>query len=69
MGKLNKKVGKRVRELREDKEMSQDALAIKAKTNQCEISRLETGKYSPSIEYLSRIAKALGVKLSELVEA
>lgn len=39
--------------------LSQSQLAKKAKTQQSAISRLESGRYNPSLTFLTKIAKAL----------
>lgn len=43
--------------------LSQSALAKKIGTKQSAISRLESGNYNPSIAFLDKVAKGLGVKL------
>lgn len=43
---------------------SQAQLAAKIKTKQSAISRLESGTYNPTIEFLNKIALALGCKLN-----
>ena len=43
---------------------SQSHLAAKAKTKQSAISRLESGGYNPTLEFLNKISTALGCKLN-----
>ncbi len=43
--------------------MTQKQLAKKIGTDQATLSRLESGKLNPSIEFLKRVAKALDKKL------
>ena len=43
---------------------SQSQLAAKAKTKQSAISRLESGGYNPTLEFLNKISTALGCKLN-----
>lgn len=52
--------------LRIEKGLTQKQLAELVGTKQSAISRLENGSYNPSIEFLSKIAHALGkeVKIS-----
>jgi transcriptional regulator with XRE-family HTH domain len=53
---------------RREQELSQRALAKKAKTTGGYIARLETGrKRNPSLAVLQRLAKALGVPATELL--
>lgn len=46
-----------------EKKMSQKQLADKVGTKQSAISRLESGESNPSINFLSKVAKALGGEL------
>jgi len=54
---------KKIIALRIKENLTQKDLAEKINTNQSVISRLESGKYNPSIDFLSRIAKALNKKV------
>lgn len=56
------KFGKKVRELREKKGLSQEELAFKADLSVYYISRIERGKANPSLETIFAIQKALGFK-------
>ena len=47
-----------------EKGLTQSQLAKKAGTRQSAISRLESGNYNPSINFLEKIAKALNLSLS-----
>ncbi|NPV89619.1 MAG: helix-turn-helix transcriptional regulator [Firmicutes bacterium] len=49
--------------LRLEQGLSQKDLADRVKTKQSAISRLESGNYNPSIEFLSKVAKALGKEI------
>jgi len=58
-----------LKELREAQGLSQHALAKKAKVTPPYITMLETGaRTNPTIDTLKRLAKALKVKVGELVE-
>ncbi len=50
-------------EKRNEKGLSQKQLARKMGTKQSAISRLESGKYNPSISFLQKVSEALGTKL------
>ena len=55
--------------LREDKGLSQVELANKAKVERTYIVKLESGdKKNPSLDILKKLAKALGVPVTELLE-
>ncbi len=49
--------------LRIEQGLSQKDLATKVGTRQSAISRLESGEYNPSIEFLNKVASALGKEL------
>ena len=50
--------------LRLSQGLSQKDLAQKVGTRQSAISRLESGEYNPSVEFLSKVAHALGKNIS-----
>lgn len=62
---IQKKIGKRVKELRLEKKLSQEALAIDANKERAYISHLESGKRNISIKNMEKIIDALGVSFSE----
>lgn len=57
----------KLKKLREEKGLSQQVLAEKAGTNKMRISKYETGKSTPGIEILGKIAKALDVTTDYLI--
>lgn len=62
------KVGNRIRKLRSSKKITQEELAATAKIDYSYLNQIENGKRNPSAKILSKIARALGVKLSHLVD-
>jgi transcriptional regulator with XRE-family HTH domain len=62
-----RQMGKRLKKLREAREMSQVALAMKAKISRGYLIRLEAGRQDPTLGMLERLAKALGVPVTELL--
>lgn len=50
-------------EIRKEKNMTQADLAKKAGTQKSNISRLESGNYNPSLDFLIKIAGCLGKEL------
>lgn len=62
------KLGKRLRQLREQKRLSQEELAFKAKLSVYYISRIERGKANPSLETVFSLAKAIGISASSLID-
>ena len=59
-------IGKKIRELRIARNLTQEALAAELSVTPQAISKWETGKGLPDITLLESLAKALGVSLPEL---
>ncbi|HWC59649.1 MAG TPA: helix-turn-helix transcriptional regulator [Verrucomicrobiae bacterium] len=57
-----------VRKRREEKELTQEALAERANLDPTYISGIERGMRNPSVLSVLRIARALGVTTSKLME-
>ena len=63
-----RKLSRVIQRLRESKGMTQRDLADKAKVTQGYIAQMEKGgKKNPSLAVLQRLAKALGVPVTELL--
>lgn len=65
--KLQLAIGKRVKMLREAKNIPQQDLAAKCNIEKSNFSRLEAGGTNPTLYTLKKIAENLNVSLSELV--
>ena len=61
-----KRFGKRIRELREAKGMSQIALAEKIGIEQPHLSNLENGRKEPKLRVIEMLASGLGVSLRKM---
>lgn len=61
-------LGEAVRAKRKKTGLSQEKLAEKAGLSTVFISRVERGKESPSVDSLVKIARALGVRVRDLVD-
>jgi transcriptional regulator with XRE-family HTH domain len=59
-------IGERIRELREEKDMSQGEIQKRTGLLRCHISRVENGRTVPGIETLEKMARALDVPLYRL---
>ncbi len=66
MSSIKKLFGKRIQELRKSRKITQEKLAEMVGIGTPNISYFETGKFSPSIETLEKLAKALNVDIYEL---
>lgn len=65
---MNKYVGKRIKEIREQQSISQHALAERIKyLNQSQISKIEKGDRKVTAQDLIEIAEVLGVTVADLV--
>jgi transcriptional regulator with XRE-family HTH domain len=62
------KLGKAIRQVREQKQLSQEQLADKAGYYRTYIGHIETATYSPSTYTLWRIAQALDVDVAEILK-
>ena len=61
------KIGKRIKETRRRKNMTQAKLAELADMADASISRIETGAKQASLESLAKISRALNISLDFLV--
>jgi transcriptional regulator with XRE-family HTH domain len=64
---LNEQVGRRLRQLREERDLSLSALARRSATGKGTLSELEAGRRNPTLETLYALTTALGVPLSALL--
>ena len=62
----NYELGKRIQYLRSNRKMSQEDLALECEINKNYLSDLERGCRNPTVKVLARIARGLGISLSEL---
>ncbi len=65
---FSKKVGVILQEARKKKGLTQEQLADKADFHRTYIGFMEQGVYSPNLYSMAKIAKALGIKLSDLLK-
>ncbi len=66
--KYSKTLGKRIRDMRESKNISiKDFESLQDSIDRHALSRIETGKITPSVFTLYRICKALGIRQSDLL--
>ena len=49
--------------VRTEMQLTQEELARRTGTNKSNISRLESGNYNPSVDFLGKIAKGLGKEI------
>lgn len=63
-----KKVGNRIRELRNETGLSQEKFALKIGMDRTYFASVELGKRNIALKNIEKIANGLGVTLSELFE-
>ncbi|SHG66013.1 helix-turn-helix domain-containing protein [Flagellimonas flava] len=63
-----RKLGHRIRELREQTDLSQAALEIDSKMSKNQIGRIERGEISTSVANLNLMAKALQVDIQSFFD-
>jgi transcriptional regulator with XRE-family HTH domain len=68
MGQTARRLGMRLKALREAKGWSQATLAARAKIAREYVNRLEAGRQDPSLTTLTALARALKVPVAELVK-
>jgi transcriptional regulator with XRE-family HTH domain len=61
------KLGKRIAQIRKEKNLTQFELSILAKMDDSSIRRIESGRNNSSIIILVRLAEAMNISLKELL--
>lgn len=56
-------IASQLRQVRKEQGMTQERLAEKVGTRKSNISRLESGRYNPSLDFLEKVAGGLGRKI------
>ena len=58
---ITEEIGKRIKEIRSEKGISQEKLALKAELDRTYVAGVENGKRNPSIKSLEKIINALDI--------
>lgn len=66
--KITKTICKKIRKYRHEAGLTQEDLAEKVGVSRVYIGYVEQGRNTPSLEILGKIAKALKVRLSDIIE-
>ena len=53
-------IAKQLRDTRHSQGLTQEVLAERAGTKKSNISRMESGKYNPSLDFLVKVASSMG---------
>ena len=65
---VEEKVGQKIKQIRNEKGLSQEKLALKAEIDRTYLAGVEQGKRNPSIKSLEKIVEALGISFQDLFE-
>lgn len=65
--KLRNRVALNIQDLRRERGLSQEELALRAGVNRGYMGKLENAKYAASLDMLEKVAAALGVDASALL--
>lgn len=64
--KFQEKIGLHIRKIREAKGLTAAELARRCDMDKPNIHKLETGKFNPTVFYLSKICRGLDISLQDL---
>lgn len=64
---IRQQFGKRVKELRNERNLSQEVLAHLAELDRTYIPSIEKGERNVSLEVIQKLSKAFEIKISELL--
>jgi transcriptional regulator with XRE-family HTH domain len=68
MSPTPKQMGRNVKAWRKKRNLSRQALAEKAGVSREYVRKLEAGRYDPTVGTLGKLARALGVRVTELLK-
>ena len=66
--KININFGNKLRKLREDNGYKQYDFAFDCDISEAYYGRIERGEFSPSLKTINKIAKTLGIPISQLLK-
>ena len=66
MSNTLKKLGDRIREIRESRKLTQEELAYQADLDYSYVNQIENGRKNPTVQILEQIAKVLKVTIKDL---
>lgn len=67
MVNINRQLGRRIREVRLERGLTQEELAHRAELDYSYLNQIENGRRNPSLDAINGIAQALGVPVRELI--
>jgi transcriptional regulator with XRE-family HTH domain len=67
VAKHNWKLARTIQKIRKERHITQEELAERLNVSQSWLARIETGREIPNLKRLQQIARALGVKVKDLI--
>jgi transcriptional regulator with XRE-family HTH domain len=67
VNKQNWKLARNIQKIRQERQITQEELAERLNASQSWLARIETGREIPNLKRLQQIARALGVKVKDLI--
>jgi transcriptional regulator with XRE-family HTH domain len=64
---ISTQLGRRIRRVRTKQGLTQEELAHRAELDYSYINQIENGRRNPSVQAIDRIARALGVRVKDLM--
>lgn len=68
MADINKQIGEKIRKIRLEKGLSQEELAFEAELHRAYVGQIERGEKNIGVQNLQKIAAALKIKISKLID-
>ena len=65
---IRREVAHQLKEVRKSEGMTQQKLADLVGTQKSNISRLESGRYNPSLDFLMKVASGLGKEIQVIIK-
>jgi transcriptional regulator with XRE-family HTH domain len=65
LGEVQKRLGARIKQIRDERQMTQEKVAEQAKRSYKYIGEVERGVANPSVKVLENLAAALGVQVAD----
>lgn len=69
LSKAHEALGSAIRQMRTEQSLSQEELAVRSQLHRNYVGGIERGERNPSFTNLMKVAAALGVRLSVIIQA
>lgn len=65
---LRENTAREMKDIRKEQKITQNELAEKIGTKKSNISRFESGKYNPTLDFMAKIADGLGKEIKIIID-